>query len=307
LEIHLAHTQGFCAGVSRAIQVVNSAIKKYGASRIYVYHHIVHNTAVISGFESAGVRFVEDIQEVPYDSVLIFSAHGVSPKVISHANKRSLTIIDATCPIVKKVHKEAERLSQENVQVILIGHKKHQEIIGTAGYVDPQLLFCLENINGVSKLGVDKGNPVAYLTQTTLSVKDTAEMVRGLRKLYPNIIKPPQKNICFATQNRQDAVIDLARVCEVIIICGSPNSSNSNRLRETALKAGTESYIIDSAEELDLAWIEGKMKVGISSGASVPKSIVDGVIEKIRSSCSEFTYYQKQSVEKDIKFSLPRV
>ncbi|MCA9407878.1 MAG: 4-hydroxy-3-methylbut-2-enyl diphosphate reductase, partial [Candidatus Omnitrophica bacterium] len=270
MEIYLAKTQGFCAGVSFAIEIVDQALKKYGAP-LYVYHEIVHNTSVVNGFRKKGVVFVENVEEVPVGSRLIFSAHGVPPAVINKAKERQLKYVDATCPLVTKVHNEATKFSKAKYETILIGHRGHQELIGTAGYVDPQYLHIIEEDKDIATLKINEHADVAYITQTTLSVDDTTEMIEKLKEKYPKLNAPPRSDLCYATQNRQDAVKELAKICDVIIICGSPNSSNSNRLRETGEKAGCESYIIDTVDELDLSVLKNKLKIGISSGASVPR------------------------------------
>jgi 4-hydroxy-3-methylbut-2-en-1-yl diphosphate reductase len=304
VEIYLAHTQGFCAGVSRAIEIVKSVLAKYGAP-LYVRHHIVHNTAVIADFEKQGVVFVDYLSEVPIDERIIFSAHGVSSAVYQKAEARNLKQIDATCPLVMKVHKEAQRLSENNIQTILIGHKGHQEVIGTSGYIRPDLLFLLENKKAIHDLKIDTTKPVGYLTQTTLSISEADVMIRELKKRFPNIISPAKEDICFATQNRQDAVIELTKFCDLIIVCGSPTSSNSNRLKETAQKHNVQSYIIDTADEMKLEWLENKQKIGISSGASVPASIVTDLINRMCLAYPDATIHRKESTEKGIVFDMP--
>lgn len=306
MDIYLAKTQGFCAGVSFAIDIVDQALTLYGPP-LYVYHEIVHNTCVVNQFREKGVIFVEDIDEVPVGSRIIFSAHGVPPSVIQKSEDRQLKFVDATCPLVTKVHKEALKFSKEKYPTILIGHVGHQELIGTAGYVDPEFLHIIEDESDIDQLTIDKDAEVAYITQTTLSVDDTTSMIEKLKLKFPNLISPPRSDLCFATQNRQDAVKDLAKFCDVIIICGSPNSSNSNRLRETGEKAGAKSYIIDTAAELDLELIKGKEKVGISSGASVPRVIVDELVDKIKERYIHVNVYEFENPEKNIVFKLPPV
>ncbi len=306
LHIELAHTQGFCAGVSNALGAVDLALEKYGAP-LYVRHHIVHNNAVIAEYENKGVVFIETIAEVPDGGVVIFSAHGIAPEVYQEAKARNLHYIDATCPLVTKVHREALQFSKKGIQTILIGHKGHQELIGTSGYVNEELRFIVENEDDIEALNVDSSQPVGYLTQTTLSVSDTTRLIARLKEKYPHIVGPPKSDICFATQNRQDAVTELAGHCDLIIVCGSPHSSNSNRLKETAEQLGVETYIIDTAAELDLAWVIGKSHVGISSGASVPQHIVDAVVQKIQSQYPDSIVSRKESLEKNIRFSLPKI
>ena len=305
-EIHLAATQGFCAGVASAIEVVERALEKYGTP-LYVRHHIVHNTTVIADFESKGVVFIEDLDEVPEDQTVIFSAHGTAPYEYVTAKKRGLKIIDATCPLVSKVHREAVRFSEKGIQTILIGHRGHQELIGTSGYVNPNLLFVIEDEHEIDDLPIDMSKPVGFLTQTTLSVSDTKRIIDRLRVKFPHIQGPPKSDICFATQNRQNAVEQLATFCDLIIVCGSSHSSNSNRLRECADQHGVESYIIDTVDGLDVTWLEGKEKIGVTSGASVPQKIVDAVVDKIKQVCGDAPIYQEENVEKSIKFPVPNI
>lgn len=306
MDIYLAKTQGFCAGVAFAIDIVDQALEKYGAP-LYVYHEIVHNTYVVEGFREKGVVFVEDIEDVPEGSRIIFSAHGVPPTVITKAKERKLRFVDATCPLVTKVHNEAVKFSDQKLETILIGHRGHQELIGTAGYVNPQYLHIIEDERDIDALDIAPEAKVAYITQTTLSVDDTTAMIDKLKEKFPHLNAPPRSDLCYATQNRQDAVKELAQFCDVIIICGSPNSSNSNRLRETGEKAGTQSYIIDNADELDLNVIKGKGKIGISSGASVPRVIVDQLVQKIKNSYPDSTVHEFDNPEKHIVFALPEV
>lgn len=306
MDIYLAKTQGFCAGVAFAIDIVDQALEKYGAP-LYVYHEIVHNTYVVDGFRKKGVVFVEDINDVPEGERVIFSAHGVPPTVMTTAEARKLKYVDATCPLVTKVHNEAVKFSENKNETVLIGHKGHQELIGTSGYVDPELLHIVEDEDDIDKLDIDPDAEVAYITQTTLSVDDTTSMIEKLKAKFKNMIAPPRSDLCYATQNRQDAVKDLAAICDVIIICGSPNSSNSNRLRETGEKHGASSYIIDTAEELDMSVIEGKNKIGISSGASVPRVIVDQLVDRIKNKHPDAVVHEADNPEKNIVFALPEI
>jgi 4-hydroxy-3-methylbut-2-enyl diphosphate reductase len=305
-DIYLAHTQGFCAGVSSAIEVVRRALEKYGAP-IYVRHHIVHNTSVIADFENQGVVFVETLSEVPDGQRVIFSAHGVAPEVYEEAKSRGLVVIDATCPLVTKVHREAVGFSKRDIQTVLIGHRGHQELVGTSGYVRPDLLFVVENEADIDALDLDDTQEIGYLTQTTLSVTETAGLIARLKQKYPRIVAPPKADICFATQNRQDAVKELAQYAQVVIICGSPQSSNSNRLKETASSLGVESYIIDTVDELDETWLAKKQTVGVSSGASVPQSIVDAVVKRLQDMYPQAKVHQDESIEKGIAFAVPKV
>jgi len=306
MDVYLAKTQGFCAGVAFAIDIVRNALEKYGAP-LYVYHEIVHNTYVVDDFRKQGVIFVEDVVDVPEEARIIFSAHGVPPSVIEQAQARKLKFVDATCPLVTKVHKEAVKFSEKCYETVLLGHKGHQELIGTSGYVIPDLLNIVENDKDIDALKIDSNVPVAYLTQTTLSVDDTTQMIEKLKNKFPNLMAPPRSDLCYATQNRQDAVKELAEFCDVIIICGSPNSSNSNRLRETGEKAGIDSYIVDTANELDIAVIEGKNKIGISSGASVPRLIVDELVDRIQEYYPDAGVHTFDNPEKNIVFALPKI
>ena len=306
MEIYLAKTQGFCAGVDFAIDIVEQTLEKYGAP-LYVYHEIVHNTYVVNSFKKQGVVFVEDINEVPMGKRVIFSAHGVPPSVVESAKRRHLIHVDATCPLVIKVHNEAVKFSKLQYETVLIGHRGHQELIGTTGYVDPKLLHVIEDESDIDALKIDPQKEAAYITQTTLSVDDTKAMIEKLKKKFPRLVAPPRSDLCYATQNRQDAVKELAAVCDVVIICGSPKSSNSNRLRETGEKAGTPSYIIDNADELRWEILEGKKRVGISSGASVPRIIVNELVERIRERFAGSIVHEFENPEKNIVFALPKI
>lgn len=305
-EIHLASTQGFCAGVASAIEVVEKALDIYGTP-LYVRHHIVHNTRVITDFENKGVVFIENLEEVPENNIVIFSAHGTAPLEYVKARKRGLKIIDATCPLVSKIHRQAVRFSEMGVQSVLIGHRGHQELIGTSGYVDQNLLHIVEDIKDVELLDLDPMFPIGYLTQTTLSVDDTQLIIKALKDKYPDILGPPKADICFATTNRQNSVKKIASNCDVILVCGSPNSSNSNRLRETTAALGIDSYIIDEAKDFQFEWLIGKEKLGITSGASVPQIIVDEVVDLIRSKFKDISIYQSENIEVGIKFPLPNL
>ncbi len=306
MEIYLARTQGFCAGVASAVEIVDQALEKYGTP-LYVFHEIVHNTFVVQDFKRRGVIFVEDVNEVPQGSIVIFSAHGVAPNVIETAKERNLRYIDATCPLVTKVHKEAVSFSSKETPTILIGHKGHQELVGTSGYVNPDLLYIVEDEADVEALNIDPDHPVAYLTQTTLSVDETEGIIYQLRQKFPRLIGPKRADICYATQNRQDAVKELAKMCDVIVICGSPSSSNSNRLRETGERQGVPSYIIDTAQELDMSVLQDKNKIGISSGASVPRHIVDELVERIKTCFPATNVISFPNPEKNIVFPLPAI
>jgi len=301
MDIYLAKTQGFCAGVASAIDIVEIALKTYGTP-LYVYHDIVHNTSVVEDMKSRGVIFVEDLKDVPHGSRIIFSAHGVPPHLIDEARERKLKYVDATCPLVTKVHKEAVKFSGQQIDTVLIGHVGHQELIGTSGYVHPDLLHIIENEKDVEALTIDPNKTIAYITQTTLSVDETKGIIEKLKSKFPKLIGPPRSDICYATQNRQDAVKDLASFCDVIIICGSPHSSNSNRLRETGVQMGVKSIIVDTAEELDCTVLQGKQKIGLSSGASVPRYLVDEIIQKIKDYAPGSIVHEFDNPEKNIVF-----
>ena len=301
MEIFLAKTQGFCAGVASAIDIVELALKTYGTP-LYVYHDIVHNTSVVEDMQSRGVIFVEDINEVPLGSRIIFSAHGIGPTLINEARERQLKFVDATCPLVTKVHKEAVKFSGQNVETVLIGHVGHQELIGTSGYVRGDLLHIIENEDDVDRLNIDPQKTIACITQTTLSVDETRGIIEKLRLKFPKLIGPPRSDICYATQNRQDAVKELAAFCDIIIICGSPHSSNSNRLRETGEQMGVDSYIVDTAAQLDCSILKGKQRIGLSSGASVPRYLVDELIDKIKAFDSSSIVHEFSNPEKNIVF-----
>ena len=304
MEIYLAHTQGFCAGVASAIGTVERALETFGIP-LYVYHDIVHNTSIVKDFKERGVIFVDDLQDVPEGSPIIFSAHGIPPAIFDQAKKRKFLVVDATCPLVSKVHDEAVKYSKNNIHVILIGHKSHQEIIGTAGYVNPELLHIVKDMNDIERLDLDPRQEIGYLTQTTLSMDDTAALVARLREKFPNLVDPPAKDICYATQNRQNAVKELAKICDLIIVCGSHNSSNCNRLKEAATKQNVKSFIVDTADEFDVSILEGKQKIGLTSGASVPRYIVDEVVKKIRKAYPAATVHTSPSPEKKIVFPIP--
>ncbi len=301
MEIFLAKTQGFCAGVASAIDIVELALKTYGTP-LYVYHDIVHNTSVVEDMKARGVIFVEDLKNVPHGSRIVFSAHGVPPDLINEARERRLKFVDATCPLVTKVHKEAVKFSSQNIDTVLIGHVGHQELIGTSGYVHPDLLHIIESEKDIGALNIDPKKTVAYITQTTMSVDETKSIIENLKIKFPKLIGPPRSDICYATQNRQDAVKDLAGFCDIIIICGSPHSSNSNRLRETSAQMGVVSYIVDTAGQLDCSILKGKQRVGLSSGASVPRYLVDEIIDKIKSYAPGSFVHEFSNPEKNIVF-----
>ncbi|WDS37277.1 4-hydroxy-3-methylbut-2-enyl diphosphate reductase [Pseudoxanthomonas sp.] len=285
MDVLLANPRGFCAGVDRAIEIVKRAIETLGAP-IYVRHEVVHNRFVVDDLKSRGAIFVEELDEVPDNNTVIFSAHGVSQAVRQEAERRGLKVFDATCPLVTKVHLEVARHCRAGRDVVLIGHAGHPEVEGTMGQWDRERgtgrIYLVEDIAGVAALEIEQPENFAYTTQTTLSVDDTVGIIGALRAKFPAMQGPKNDDICYATQNRQDAVRDLARECDLVLVVGSPNSSNSNRLSELAQRDGVESHLIDGAHEIDPNWITGKKKVGVTAGASAPDVLIDGVIARLR-------------------------
>lgn len=285
MDVLLANPRGFCAGVDRAIEIVKRAIETLGAP-IYVRHEVVHNRFVVDDLKRRGAVFVEELDEVPDNATVIFSAHGVSKAVRAEADRRGLKVFDATCPLVTKVHLEVARHCRAGRDVVLIGHAGHPEVEGTMGQWSRQggdgHIYLVEDIDDVASLQVSQPENLAYTTQTTLSVDDTRGIIAALRARFPAMQGPKNDDICYATQNRQDAVRDLARECDLVLVVGSPNSSNSNRLSELAKRDGVESYLIDGADEIDPAWVAGKRRIGLTAGASAPQVLVDGVIERLR-------------------------
>ncbi len=285
-DILLANPRGFCAGVDRAIEIVNRALELFGAP-IYVRHEVVHNRFVVDDLRARGAVFVEELDEVPDNATVIFSAHGVSQSVRGEADRRGLKVFDATCPLVTKVHMEVARHCRAGRDVVLIGHAGHPEVEGTMGQWDavcaPGNIHLVEDVADVATLQLSQPDNVAYTTQTTLSVDDTRAVIDALRQRFPAIEGPKHDDICYATQNRQDAVRELARHCDLVLVVGSVNSSNSNRLRELAEKQGAEAHLIDGAEHIDPAWLAGKRHIGVTAGASAPEVLVRGVIERLRS------------------------
>lgn len=279
-ELHLANPRGFCAGVDRAIEIVERAINKYGAP-IYVKHEVVHNKYVVDGLKEKGAIFIEDLDEVPEGKTLIYSAHGVSLQVRMDAKRRKLKVFDATCPLVSKVHAEVIRHRKKGLEVIMIGHKGHPEVEGTMGQASSGILL-VESIDDVNELVVTDPKKLAYVTQTTLSVDDAAKIVEALITKYPKIKMPAKEDICYATQNRQDAVKSLAEHCDLIIVVGSANSSNSNRLREVAETKGVRAFLIDRAVDLKADWLSGVSKVGVTAGASAPEVLVCAVVDRLQ-------------------------
>ena len=283
MKIQLANPRGFCAGVDRAIEIVERALEIFGAP-IYVRHEVVHNTYVVNCLKENGAVFVEELNEVPDDSTVIFSAHGVSQSVQKEAKHRQLKIFDATCPLVTKVHMEVARYAKTDTNVILIGHAGHPEVDGTMGqfFSNKAQMLLIETSSDVENLTIDQASELAYVTQTTLSVDDTQDIINALKSKYPNIHGPRKDDICYATQNRQDAIKTLSKSAELILVVGSTNSSNSNRLKELAIKNNIPSYLIDNSDELQKEWFENIKTVGISAGASAPELLVNGVIDQIK-------------------------
>jgi len=294
--------RGFCAGVVRAVDIVELALEAYGAP-VYVHHEIVHNRYVVEQLRRRGAIFVEAIGEVPHGAVLVFSAHGVPPPVREEAKERSLKVIDATCPLVTKVHLEALKFAREKRTIILIGHKDHQEIVGTSGEA-PRQTIVVDSVEAVDALEVEDPEKLAFLTQTTLSLYDTQEIVARLRQRFPKIIGPASDDICYATQNRQEAVEQVAKDVDLILVVGSPNSSNSNRLVEVAQRSGVKAKLIDAAKDVDPAWLEGVNRVGLTAGASAPEVLVEQVSERL----ALFGFTDQRNLDlirEDVRFTLP--
>jgi 4-hydroxy-3-methylbut-2-en-1-yl diphosphate reductase len=303
LKVILAQPRGFCAGVERAIDIVERALKKYGAP-VYVRHEIVHNKRVVDTLRERGAIFVEEVDEVPTGAVTVFSAHGVAKKVENGALVRELDVIDATCPLVTKVHKEGRRYAEKGYDIVLIGHIGHPEVEGTLGQI-PGAVHVLSESDEVEKLKVTDPERVAFVTQTTLSVNDTKDVIAALKARFPNIVGPDTRDICYATQNRQSAVIELSKTVDLLLVVGAHNSSNSNRLREIGENFGVPSYLIEDATMFDPAWLDGVTKVGVTAGASAPETLVQETISRLRDYRS-LTVETLDGVEENIHFKLPR-
>ena len=307
IQVTLANPRGFCAGVDRAIDIVDRAIEVFGAP-IYVKHEVVHNKFVVDELRNKGAVFVEELNEIPDDSTVIFSAHGVSQAVRKEANERSLKVFDATCPLVTKVHMEVTRYSKAGHECILIGHVGHPEVEGTMGQFDTRdggQMYLVEDVDDVNDLVINNPEHLSYVTQTTLSMDDTASVIDALRARFPNIQGPKKNDICYATQNRQDAVKKLAAATDIVLVVGSPNSSNSNRLKEVAERMGIEAYLIDNATEINQDWLQGKEKIGLTAGASAPAELVENVIAKLRE-WGASSVSNQDGKEENITFSLPK-
>ena len=318
-DIVLANPRGFCAGVDRAIIIVEQALEKFGAP-IYVRNEVVHNKFVVDGLRAKGAVFVKHLDEIPTGSTVIFSAHGVSKAVRAEAESRGLIAYDATCPLVTKVHIEVAKMRQAGMEIIMIGHKGHPEVEGTMGQIEPGQvesdhdeddevaaigMYLVETPADVAQLQVKNPEKLAFVTQTTLSMDDAATVIEALKAKYPNIHAPKSEDICYATQNRQDAVKLMAKDCDLVIIVGSPNSSNSNRLREVAEKQGVEAYMVDNASYLQASWVEGKKKIGVSAGASAPEVLVKEVISQLQHMGAQ-QVEELQGVVESVVFQLPK-
>ncbi|MCX4189336.1 4-hydroxy-3-methylbut-2-enyl diphosphate reductase [Methylophaga sp. OBS3] len=305
-KLLMANPRGFCAGVDRAIDIVERALTLFGAP-VYVRHEVVHNRTVVNDLRNKGAIFIEELTDVPDDSTLIFSAHGVSRAVQNEGKQRGLKVFDATCPLVTKVHMEVARHEKVARECILIGHAGHPEVEGTMGQYSAEQggMYLVESPEDVAKLEVKDPNNLAFVTQTTLSVDDTAIVIDALRERFPNIIGPGKDDICYATQNRQDAVKRLAQECDLVLVVGSTNSSNSNRLRELANKLGTTAYLIDSADEIDPAWLENIETVGLTAGASAPELLVQDVVKRLQALGIE-DVQEDNGQQENVAFSLPK-
>jgi 4-hydroxy-3-methylbut-2-enyl diphosphate reductase len=303
MDILLANPRGFCAGVDRAIAIVERALALHGAP-IYVRHEVVHNKFVVDGLKAKGAIFIEELSDVPPGNILIFSAHGVSQAVRQEAEARGLTVFDATCPLVTKVHLEVVRKHALGKEVIMIGHAGHPEVEGTMGQVSDGV-YLVESPDDVPSLPVQDENNLAFVTQTTLSVDDASRIIDALRARFPDIVGPKKDDICYATQNRQDAVKLLAQQCDVVIVVGSPNSSNSNRLREVAKNIGVAAYLVDNASELQPEWLQGRCRVGLSAGASAPEVLVQEVIARLKA-LGAGRVQELQGIDENVTFPLPK-
>lgn len=313
ISIRMANPRGFCAGVDRAIEIVNRALYTFGAP-IYVRHEVVHNKFVVSSLREKGAIFVEELSEIPLidsrgrSSIVIFSAHGVAQAVKEEARYKGLKVFDATCPLVTKVHMEVTKFSQADRECVLIGHENHPEVEGTMGQYNTDeggKIYLVESVADVSRLKVENPEKLSYVTQTTLSMDDTAKIIAALVMRFPTIPGPRKEDICYATQNRQDAVKQLALECDLLLVVGSPNSSNSNRLKELAERLGCESYLIDGVDDIDPVWLEDRLRLGITAGASAPEVLVQQVVERLQE-ISHLEPAEVEGVEENIVFSMPR-
>jgi len=303
MQVLLANPRGFCAGVDRAIEIVERALQQFGAP-IYVRHEVVHNKFVVDRLRLMGAVFIEDLAEIPPGSTVIFSAHGVSRQVKEEAEQRGLKVFDATCPLVTKVHLAVARLRKQGKEIVMIGHRGHPEVEGTMGQVDNGI-YLVEKPEDVATLKVSTPDNLAFVTQTTLSMDDAGAIIVALKERFPSIAGPKTDDICYATQNRQDAVKTLAQRCDLVIVVGSPNSSNSNRLREVASNRGTDAYMVDNAGQLDPSWLNGKSCIGVTAGASAPEVLVQQVIARLRELGAD-EVEELSGREENVVFSLPR-
>ncbi len=303
-EILLAEPRGFCAGVDRAIEIVERALQKFGRP-IYVRHEIVHNTYVVNDLKAKGAIFIEALDDVPAGSTLVFSAHGVSRAIQLEAQARGFQIFDATCPLVSKVHVEVAKLHKEGFEFIMIGHKGHPEVEGTMGQLDDGSIHLVEDVADVARIQPRQTQKLAVVTQTTLSVDDAADIAAAVKARFPQVQSPKQQDVCYATQNRQDAVKIMSPQVDIMIVVGSPTSSNSNRLAELARKLGVVSYMVDAASELQTGWFEGKSRVGLTAGASAPEILVSEVIDRIRA-LGAVSVRKMDGIEETVKFPLPK-
>jgi 4-hydroxy-3-methylbut-2-enyl diphosphate reductase len=303
MKLLLANPRGFCAGVDRAIEIVERALALHGAP-IYVRHEVVHNKFVVEGLRAKGAIFIEDLTDVPPNSILIFSAHGVPQSVRREAEARGLTVFDATCPLVTKVHIEVSRMREQGKEIIMIGHAGHPEVEGTIGQSNGGM-YLVESPADVQKLKVTDENQLAFVTQTTLSVDDASSIIAALKVRFPQIIGPKKDDICYATQNRQDAVKLLAQQCDVVIVVGSPNSSNSNRLREVADNLSVPAYLVDNATELKAEWLQGKKSVGVTAGASAPEVLVENVVTRLKE-MGAASVNELAGISENVVFPLPK-
>jgi 4-hydroxy-3-methylbut-2-enyl diphosphate reductase len=307
MDVRLANPRGFCAGVDRAIDIVNRALEVFGAP-IYVRHEVVHNKFVVEDLRARGALFVDELDEVPDDCIVIFSAHGVPQSVRTEADRRGLKVFDATCPLVTKVHIEVSRYSEEGRECVLIGHRGHPEVEGTMGQYNSRAggeIYLVEDEQQVGSLVVRNPDRLSYVTQTTLSMDDTARVIDALRQRFPGITGPRKDDICYATQNRQDAVKQLAGDCDLVLVVGSPNSSNSNRLRELAERMGADAYLLDGADDIDPRWLEGKSRIGVTAGASAPEVLVREVLDGLRA-LGAGDPVELAGRPENVTFSLPR-
>jgi 4-hydroxy-3-methylbut-2-en-1-yl diphosphate reductase len=303
MDILLANPRGFCAGVDRAIEIVERALAQHGAP-IYVRHEVVHNRFVVDSLKAKGAIFIEDLAEVPAGSILIFSAHGVSQAVRHEAEARGLTVFDATCPLVTKVHVEVARMRDQGKEIVMIGHAGHPEVEGTMGQSKGGM-YLVESPADVQRLKVQDEDNLAFVTQTTLSVDDASAVIAALKARFPNIVGPKKDDICYATQNRQDTVKLLAQRCDVVIVVGSPNSSNSNRLREVARNMNVPAYLVDNAGELKAEWLEGRLHIGITAGASAPEVLVQELIARLRE-LGAASVHELEGISEKVVFPLPK-